>query len=92
MSLVLVPLLVPPCPPASPLVWGMSVAPPVTLIEIPWTCDKFPIFRMLLLSFGLLLWAREEENSFHRACNLSDGKRDAKGKNNLGGERKIVAV
>jgi len=47
---------------------------------------------MLLLSFGLLLWAREEENSFHRACNLSDGKRDAKGKNNLGGERKIVAV
>lgn len=39
---------------------------------------------MLLLSFGLFLWACKDENSLHRACNLSVRKEEAKGKNNFG--------
>lgn len=49
---------------------------------------------MLLLSFGLFLWACKGENSLHRACDLSDEKGEAEGKNNFREreEEKTVAV
>lgn len=47
---------------------------------------------MLLLSFGLFLWACKDENSLHRACNLSNEKEKLKEKITLGREEKIVTV
>lgn len=47
---------------------------------------------MLLLSFGLFLWVCKDENSLHRACSLSDGKGEAKGKNNFGEKEKEKIV
>lgn len=48
--------------------------PPVTLIETPWSWDKFLLFHMLLLWCGLFLWVCKDESSLHRVCNPSSEK------------------
>lgn len=60
---------------------GHKCFPPVTLMETPWSWDKFLLFHMLLLWFGVFLWVCNDENSFHRHCNPSNEKEETQRKN-----------
>lgn len=60
---------------------GHKCLPPVTLIKTPWPWDKFLLFHMLLLWFGLFLWVCKDENSLHRACKPSNEKGETQRKN-----------
>lgn len=65
---------------------------PVILIETLWSWDKFLLFQMLLLWFGLFLWVCKDENSsLHRACNPSNEKGETQ-KISSGREEKIIIV
>lgn len=73
---------------------GHKCLPPVTLIETPWFWDKFLLFHMLLLWFGLFLWVCKDENSLHRACKPSNEKGETQRKNifRKREEEKIIIV
>lgn len=73
---------------------GHKCLPPVTLIKTPWPWDKFLLFHMLLLWFGLFLWVCKDENSLHRACKPSNEKGETQRKNifRKREEEKIIMV
>lgn len=73
---------------------GHKCLPAVTSKETQGSWDKFLLFHVLLLWFGLFIWICKDENSLQRACNPSNEKGGTQRKNIFGKreEEKIIMV